>query len=140
MRRIILTEQTLKATEVLVDLKKLTPQILKYAQKTYDNWIKDGNVGICDDIARSIVFIVDHETEYNGFLYYNDGHFSCRVIVCDYKLLFNIDIPYSYYEEGRDHVFFKIPNVVFTENMIQITDISEQFDKIVSDYCNQIKN
>lgn len=154
--KVLITEEIYNRVKIITELKKLSPLFIEAAQKIYDAWYQDedgydemyGSGGICDDIASEISTIISRHTGYGSFTHYDeyDYHTSCYVYVCndivdeddERGYLINVDIPFYNYEEGGGYTFKKIKGVTFTEDMVEIRDMSGFFNEYIGDDCEVI--
>lgn len=114
---------------LLHELIRLKPQIIKKVQEIYDLWEQDdegidveyGCGGICDKISQTVSDImawsIDDVEVFPGG---QEGDDHAWVIVKKNDEAYAVDIPPGYYETGGGYCWRKIPNVEFTENMIDI--------------------
>lgn len=124
--------QNIKST-----LTTLRPQFAAAAQSVYDQWEQDenghdeqyGGGGICDDVADAMCDVAQ-KAHMNCFTLYNEGYCHTSIYVYDEasKQLYNVDIhPYNY-ETGTAYTWKKIQNVKFTPEMVDVDDISGDWD------------
>lgn len=124
----------------------INQSIIEEVQKIYDDWQQDedgiddilGSGGICDEIANKMVDIFTNNG-LNAFTLYDphETHTSAYVYSTKSKTCYNVDIPYSFYEKGYLYTWTKIPNVVFNENMVSITEVD--YDTYIDENGN-VKN
>ena len=120
-------------------LESLRYDMATKAQEIYDDWEQDsegvsfeyGAGGICDEINRAISDIIssnleiDHLTE-GG----QDGDDHSWSIVSFGEETYGVDIPHQIYESGGGYRWSKIPDVVFSPEMIEIfpMDLPEDYE------------
>jgi len=96
------------------------------AQKIYDNWDEEdyGGGGICDDIASTILGVIDHAIPgvedmcISGDPAHGEQHIY--VILYRGQEAYAVDIPPEVYETGASYHWTKTPNVQFEPNDVQI--------------------
>ncbi len=106
-------------------------ELINHAQHLYDTWHGTDGSGLCRNIAYDFAYILKDkfwnvdsaEVKLRGDQYGVEHYW---VVVTDNKNeSYKIDIPYQIYEEGNTRKgFLKKPNVVFTENDVQIEKLS----------------
>lgn len=108
-------------------LQALRPILAAAAQKAYDEWQQDesgldellGGGGICDIIAEYMAQILNN----NGIEYTEGGHDGddhAFLIAYDDDSSYSVNIPPHVYESGGGLNWNKLPNVVFSPDMIEI--------------------
>jgi hypothetical protein len=125
-------------------LHSLKPKFIVVAQKIYDDWEQDdegfddlyGVGGICDDIADKFCEIIyNSNDEFICTTIYDAHNYHTSVYVANTntKELYHIDLPYYHYEKGAGYNWEKIPNVTFDVSMIEINDISHDYEEYIED-------
>ena len=121
----MLREENLKSIKTV---RKYIPDIVKIAQKIYDNWDEDDidtyvGGGICHIIADEIAYFlrskdIDVYVVSSNF----EQHVYCILQVKEG--VYSLDIPPYLYERGGGYSWSKIPDVVFDESFIMIELLS----------------
>lgn len=121
----LLTENLKSINDVYI----LIPKIISSVQSVYDNWDQSdpenddlNGGGLCQDIAESIADVlnshgIDALTIDSGGV----GEQHVWTVFQVNEGLYQIDIPYQYYETGGGYKWTKIPDVKFNKNMIDIS-------------------
>lgn len=106
-------------------LEGMRSRLAQIAQEVYDQWEQGedgldeelGRGGICQLIADRISSELEFPTLEGG----QDGDEHATVLVTDWiSEVYEVDIPYGLYETGGGYKWVKIPDVVFTPDMITI--------------------
>jgi hypothetical protein len=106
------------------DLLKLRGEIVKAAQKIYDEWTTEEEPsGICDEISSAIIGILaDHDIDSEEGGFDGDDH-NYVVIPLSENHGFSIDIPWNIYEKQiRYYEYKKIEGVQFSINDVVIEE------------------
>jgi hypothetical protein len=109
------------------ELETLRPQIAAAAQEIYDAWdqvdgldMDLGGGGICDQISAEISGIVANNIDASIDEYGHDGDDHASVVVSRAGEQYVVDINFRHYESGGGYSWRKIPDVVFTPEMVDI--------------------
>lgn len=132
-------DNELKSVDIL---KTLMPSIVAAAQKEYDSWELDengydaevGEGGICHLIADEICSVLGNNGIDCSTVSAQIGEQHVWVVAKFEEGVYNIDIHPSYYETGGGYNWEKIPDVVFSEDMVEVDMISsdpEEFDQFI---------
>lgn len=126
-----------ESTILIQKITRLFPQLVKVAQKVYNEWEQDeegidvdyGGGGICDDIASEMCAVLSN----NGidcFSHYNqyDYHTTAMAYDTETQELYSVNLPAGVYESGAGYTWTKIPNVKISPGDIVIEEIEyDQF-------------
>lgn len=134
-------------SEILTKIENLKPQLAEVAQIEYNEWEQDeegideflGSGGICDGIAEKMSHII-HNNGINCASLYNehDTHTSLYVWNEKEKVCYNVDIAPNNYETGYLYNWTKIPNVIFTGDMVDIIPVEyEHYIDNNGDFINE---
>jgi hypothetical protein len=110
------------------DVRALIPLLVEAAQHTYDEWDEEdidtyAGGGICHLIADEFSDILNSHginccTVSSTF----EQHVYCTIQVREG--IYNVDVPYSYYETGGGFSWHKRPDIQFDESFIVIDRLS----------------
>lgn len=118
--------------EPLNSIKDLTDDILNKmvvaAQKEYDNWEQDeegyaeelGYGGICQNIAESMIHILDMNGIDNTYIANSTCEQHVYIIGAFQEGVYQIDIPYHTYETGGGYTWKKLPDIKFDKTHITL--------------------
>lgn len=128
----------------IAEIEALKPAMAKAAQKVYDDWDESdtdtyAGGGICHYIADEIFNILsdayrgksEDAHKYTTVSSTHEQHVYCVCVATDKRgidMVYNVDIPYGYYETGGGLSWEKIPDVEFTPNMVHVDVISTADD------------
>jgi len=130
-------------TFLLKELEILKPQMVRAAQEIYNLWEQDddgfdeeyGSGGICDQISQEISNVIANSIDADIIPGGQDGDDHAWIFAKRGNEAFSIDIPPGYYESGSGYSWVKIPNVIFTTEMIEIypanSEDLEGYDELV---------
>lgn len=112
-------------------IRELYPLIIQKAQNEYDNWEQDedgfdeinGAGGICHHIADSMVSVISSSLDKpDNYVFVETKSVSdvqhVNVLIAVEEGIYELDIPYSIYEEGGGFTWIKKPDVIFSINDI----------------------
>jgi hypothetical protein len=132
----MITEDVAALSTQLISLK--TP-LAAAAQRIYQQWELNeegfdeeiGGGGICDEIAQEMgAILADNFIDYTDGGHDGDDH--AYLIAYDNESSYVVDIPPHYYESGGGMSWEKVPDVIFTPDMVNIIE-TERPDWIEND-------
>jgi len=136
----IVNADTLKT---LQQLKQKAPELVKAAQKVYDDWDQSdpdegdwqvGHGGICHLIVDAMLDVLN---DFDATSLSLDTEVHVIMVVKLKEGVFSVDLPHSIYEKGGGYNWTKLPDVVFESSDLAIDKISgnpEDFNEYLDNH------
>lgn len=109
--------ESVQRTPTVADLKKLKPELVRAAQKVYDDWDENEDEfaggGVCHLIADATVGVLSSHGIDAGTVSAQVGEQHVWAVAKVAKGVYEVDIPPSVYERGGGYAWTKIPDVEF---------------------------